>query len=115
MNPLVEFIDQANFVWVKGGSLMPALGLLALYLYYLAFDLWLRLRAVIPSDLRAFPREKWGAFKGVAGWTALYAIAWQTIATPRKPGAGLSGYAQVNPPTLTVVCAFSLYWPPQPR
>ena len=43
---------------------MPALGLLALYLYYLAFDLWLRLRAVIPSDLRAFPREKWGAFKG---------------------------------------------------
>ncbi len=64
MNPLVEFIDQANFVWVKGGSLMPALGLLALYLYYLAFDLWLRLRAVIPSELRAFPREKWGAFKG---------------------------------------------------
>lgn len=43
---------------------MPALGLLSLYLYYLAFDLWLRLRAVIPSDLRAFPREKWGAFKG---------------------------------------------------
>ena len=50
MNPLVEFLDQANFVWEKGGSLMPALGLLALYLYYLAFDLWLRLRAVIPSD-----------------------------------------------------------------
>lgn len=64
MNPLVEFWDQANFVWEKGGTLMPALGLLALYLYYLAFDLWLRLRAVIPSDLRAFPREKWGAFQG---------------------------------------------------
>ena len=64
MNPLVEFLDQANFVWEKGGTLMPALGLLAVYLYYLAFDLWLRLRAVIPSDLRAFPREKWGAFKG---------------------------------------------------
>ena len=64
MNPLVEFLDQANFVWEKGGSLMPALGLLALYLYYLAFDLWLRLRAVIPSDLTAFPRERWGAFKG---------------------------------------------------
>lgn len=43
---------------------MPALGLLALYLYYLAFDLWLRLQAVIPSDLTAFPRERWGAFKG---------------------------------------------------
>lgn len=64
MNPLVEFLNQANFVWEKGGALMPALGLLAIYLYYLAFDLWLRLRAVIPSDLRAFPREKWGAFKG---------------------------------------------------
>ena len=64
MNPLVEFFNQANFVWEKGGTLMPALGILAIYLYYLAFDLWLRLRAVIPSDLRAFPREKWGAFKG---------------------------------------------------
>ena len=64
MNPLVEFFNQANFVWEKGGTLMPALGILAIYLYYLAFDLWLRLRAVVPSDLRAFPREKWGAFKG---------------------------------------------------
>ena len=64
MNPLVEFLDQANFVWEKGGTLMPALGILAIYLYYLAFDLWLRLRAVIPSDLRAFPRERWGAFQG---------------------------------------------------
>ena len=64
MNPLVEFLNQANFVWEKGGALMPALGLLAIYLYYLAFDLWLRLRAVIPSDLRAFPRERWGAFQG---------------------------------------------------
>jgi biopolymer transport protein ExbB len=64
MNPLVEFLNQANFVWEKGGTLMPALGILAIYLYYLAFDLWLRLRAVIPADLRAFPREKWGAFKG---------------------------------------------------
>jgi len=64
MNPLVEFINQAGFVWEKGGTLMPALGVLALYLYYLTFDLWLRLRGVIPADLRAFPRERWGAFKG---------------------------------------------------
>ena len=64
MNPLVEFMDQATFVWEKGGSLMPALGVLAIYLYYLTFDLWLRLRAIIPSDLRSFPRERWGAFKG---------------------------------------------------
>ena len=27
MSPLVEFIDQANFVWQKGGALMPALSL----------------------------------------------------------------------------------------
>ena len=64
MNPLIEFINQAGFVWEKGGALMPALGVLALYLYYLTFDLWLRLRGVIPADLRAFPRERWGAFKG---------------------------------------------------
>ncbi len=64
MNQLIDFIDQANFVWEKGGTLMPALGLLALYLYYLSFDLWLRLRTVIPTDLRAFPRERWAAFKG---------------------------------------------------
>ena len=64
MSPLVEFINQAGFVWEKGGVLMPALGILAFYLYYLTFDLWLRLRAVIPADLRAFPRERWGAFKG---------------------------------------------------
>ena len=61
---MVEFINQARFVWEKGGTLMPALGVLALYLYYLTFDLWLRLRGVIPADLRAFPRERWGAFKG---------------------------------------------------
>ena len=43
---------------------MPVLGLLSLYTYYLAFDLWLRLRTVIPSDLKAFPREKWDASEG---------------------------------------------------
>ena len=43
---------------------MPVLGLLSLYIYYLAFDLWLRLRTVIPSDIKAFPRERWEAFKG---------------------------------------------------
>jgi biopolymer transport protein ExbB len=64
MNQVIEFFDQAAFVWEKGGVLMPALGLLAVYLYYLSFDLWLRLHAVIPSDLRVFPRERWDAFKG---------------------------------------------------
>ena len=43
---------------------MPVLGLLSFYIYYLAFDLWLKLRSVIPSETKAFPREKWGAFKG---------------------------------------------------
>jgi len=44
MNQVIEFIDQAGFVWEKGGALMPALGLLAVYLYYLSFDLWLNRR-----------------------------------------------------------------------
>ena len=43
---------------------MPAIGALSLYTYYVAFDLWLRLRTVIPKDLKAFPREQWGAFTG---------------------------------------------------
>ena len=43
---------------------MPAIGALSLYTYYVAFDLWLRLRTVIPNDLKAFPREQWGAFTG---------------------------------------------------
>ena len=64
---------------------MPALGILAIYLYYLAFDLWLRLRAVIPSDLRAFPRKNGEHSKEVAGWTGLFATAWQTIVTAKKP------------------------------
>ena len=61
---ILEFWKEASLAWQKGGFLMPVLGLLSLYTYYLAFDLWLRLRTVIPSDLKAFPREKWGAFKG---------------------------------------------------
>jgi biopolymer transport protein ExbB len=64
MESLLDFWREANLVWAKGGTLMPVLGLLSLYTYYVAFDLWLRLHTVIPSDLKAFPREKWGAFKG---------------------------------------------------
>jgi len=61
---ILEFWKEASLAWEKGGFLMPVLGLLSLYTYYLAFDLWLRLRTVIPSDLKAFPREKWDAFEG---------------------------------------------------
>ena len=64
MEVILEFWKEASLAWQKGGFLMPVLGLLSLYTYYLAFDLWLRLRTVIPSDLKAFPREKWDAFKG---------------------------------------------------
>ena len=64
MEVILEFWKEASLAWEKGGFLMPVLGLLSLYTYYLAFDLWLRLRTVIPSDLKAFPREKWDAFKG---------------------------------------------------
>ena len=64
MEVILEFWKEACLAWEKGGFLMPVLGLLSLYTYYLAFDLWLRLRTVIPSDLKAFPREKWDAFEG---------------------------------------------------
>ncbi|HCY57415.1 MAG TPA: hypothetical protein DHU78_00980 [Opitutae bacterium] len=64
MNPFFEFFSSATNVWQKGGSLMPVIGVLSLYTYYVAFDLWLRLRNVIPKDLKAFPREKWDAFQG---------------------------------------------------
>ena len=64
MDLILEFWKEANLAWEKGGALMPILALLSLYTYYLAFDLWLKLRAVTPSDLKAFPREKWSAFKG---------------------------------------------------
>ena len=64
MELILEFWKEANLAWEKGGFLMPVLGLLSFYTYYLAFDLWLKLRSVIPSEIKAFPREKWGAFKG---------------------------------------------------
>lgn len=64
MHPLIEFLQSATNVWEKGGSLMPIIGLLSIYTYCLAFDLWFRLRTVIPKDLKAFPRERWGAFEG---------------------------------------------------
>lgn len=64
MELILEFWKESSLAWEKGGFLMPVLGLLSLYIYYLAFDLWLRLRTVTPSDIKAFPRERWQAFKG---------------------------------------------------
>ena len=52
MNPLVEFWTNAGNIWQKGGSLMPVIGCLSLYTYYVAFELWIRLRSVIPKTLR---------------------------------------------------------------
>ena len=64
MDPLIEFLQSATNVWEKGGSLMPIIGLLSIYTYSLAFDLWFRLKIFTPNDLQAFPREKWGVFEG---------------------------------------------------
>ena len=61
---ILDLWNQASLVWEKGGILMPALAALSLYTYYVAFDLWFRLRSIIPRDIQSFPREKWGAFKG---------------------------------------------------
>lgn len=64
MSPLLDLWNQAMLVWEKGGILMPTLAILSLYTYYIAFDLWFRLRTILPRDIQSFPREKWGAFRG---------------------------------------------------
>jgi len=64
MEVILEFWKEASLAWEKGGSLMPILALLSVYTYFLAFDLWLRLRSVTPSDLNAFSRDRWDAFEG---------------------------------------------------
>ena len=63
MNPLTDFYQQALFVVEKGGTLMFALMALSLYLYYLGFELWLRMRSVVPNDLQSIPRDRWAGFK----------------------------------------------------
>ena len=64
MNFFFEIWNEAIFFWEKGGILMPAIGILSLYTYFVAFDLWFRLRTILPKDIQSFPREKWGAFQG---------------------------------------------------
>jgi len=49
MNLPPSFWQQALDVWEKGGSLMPALALLSIYAYYVAFDLLFRLHAMLPA------------------------------------------------------------------
>ena len=63
MNLLTDFYQQALFVVEKGGTLMFALLALSLYLYYLGFELWLRMRSVVPNDLQSIPRDRWAGFK----------------------------------------------------
>ena len=54
MELILEFWKEANLAWEKGGFLMPVLGLLSFYTYYLAFDLWLKLRSALLKS-RHFP------------------------------------------------------------
>ncbi|MBT7651084.1 MAG: MotA/TolQ/ExbB proton channel family protein [Opitutae bacterium] len=61
---ILDLWNQASLVWQKGGILMPVLAVLSLYTYFIAFDLWFRLRTIVPRDLKSFPRERWGAFQG---------------------------------------------------
>ncbi len=63
MNLLTDFYQQALFVMEKGGTLMFALLALSLYLYYLGFELWLRMKSVVPNDLQSIPRDRWAGFK----------------------------------------------------
>lgn len=64
MKMLAEFSQQTLFVWEKGGSLMFALLGLSIYLYFLGFELWLRMKSVVPRDLHSIPRERWAGFMG---------------------------------------------------
>ncbi len=64
MNLLSDFYQQALFFWEKGGVLMFALLGLSMYLYFLGFELWLRMKTVIPNNLKSIPREKWVGFQG---------------------------------------------------
>lgn len=50
MNATKSFWQQALDVWEKGGSLMPILAVLSVYAYYVGFDLWFRLRTMLPSQ-----------------------------------------------------------------
>ena len=50
MNATQSFWQQALDVWEKGGSLMPILAALSVYAYYVGFDLWFRLRTMLPSQ-----------------------------------------------------------------
>ena len=63
MNLIFDLWEQAITLWQKGGILMPTLAALSLYTYFIAFDLWFRLRNILPKDIKSFPREKWGAFQ----------------------------------------------------
>ena len=64
MNLLTDFfISKLFFVVEKGGTLMFALLALSLYLYYLGFELWLRMRSVVPNDLQSIPRDRWAGFQ----------------------------------------------------
>ena len=58
MNLPPSFWNQFVEVWDKGGSLMPILAVLSLYAYYVGFDLWFRLREMLPSrkDAKAISR-----------------------------------------------------------
>ena len=64
MNQILDLWKEASLVWEKGGILMPTLSALSLYTYYIAFDLWFRLRTITPRDLQSFPREKMGCILG---------------------------------------------------
>ena len=79
---------------------MPVIGCLSLYTYYVAFELWIRLRSVIPKDLKAFPRERDGVLSRVVeGLTESFVTVLQNITIPRKPNAVLNRSELQMPPT----------------
>ena len=52
MNPETSIWTQVWSTWQQGGTLMFPLFLLSMYVYYVAFELFFRLRRMLPDDVR---------------------------------------------------------------
>lgn len=58
MNPETNIWSQAWSTWEQGGALMLPLLLLSTYAYFVAFELFFRLRRMLPKQIRnASPRD----------------------------------------------------------
>ena len=81
MNQILDLWKEASLVWEKGGILMPILSVLSLYTYYIAFDLWFRLRTITPVTFNLSQGKNGVHFWGVVELIESCIIAWLIIRT----------------------------------